>query len=75
MTIPPLTPAQRAALGWLPPLGEWKSPGQNYMSALVCEGLFTLVGCNLPLAKGGWVSMRYSITPEGERVRKELRDA
>ena len=69
MTTPPLTPAQRAALEWLPRNGSWAgSCGKRNRSFLVLRR-FMLVDCR-SRKDGGYVDWR--ITPAGEALRKEL---
>ena len=70
MTAPPLTQAQRSALMLLPPIRKWtQAPPykkNRRLWALLKRGLCRI---KTPPDAGFWV---WRITPEGERVRREM---
>ena len=72
MTLPKLTQAQREELMLLPPIRKWtQAPSytkNRRLWALLERGLCRI---KTPPDAGFWV---WCITPEGERVRKELVD-
>ena len=66
MTTPPLTPAQRAALEWLPEIGR-KSLAIDNIGRGFTLGRLQKLGLVQAIR-----SNRYRITPAGEALRKEL---
>ena len=71
MTTPTLTQAQREALERLAPINERPYGVGNYnlfVSACVLCAMELAVCYNA----GDWKRAKFRITPEGERVRKEI---
>ena len=74
MTAPPLTPAQRAALEWLPASDAQAIAAKSYGWFVSCCVLSAIgyAQCRVP---GNWRNAKWRITPAGEALRKELNDA
>ena len=70
MTAPTLTPAQRAALKWLAPIGQWTAKRPR-MKSKKFRRLMEMGFCCALVPLGG-TYWQWRITPAGEAIRKEL---